>query len=525
MKHNKLHNIFNHSISLSKFIIIISLVNMALYHLPLYAFAVERLNIYSFNGILTFFAVLVSIFVVTSVLLYLFAIISARFLKIFTIFMVLGNSIALYFIVSYHVILDKSMMGNVFNTNTVEATSYYHPKIFFYIFFLGIVPAWIISKLDIQKSKRIHLALHASVIFVAGALIMYLNATTWLWLDKYSKKLGGMAMPWSYTINAVRYQIKELKKSKKQELLPPAKFADNDKMLVLLVIGESARAKNFSLYGYERKTNPKLEKHHLVALKNATSTTTYTTASIHSMLSYTGSGSDSYEPLPSYLQRQGVDVIWRSNNWGEPPIKVETYEKNGDLKPLCKGSGCDYDEGLLTRLGQRIRASKKNKIFIVLHTSGSHGPTYYKKYPKEFEIFKPVCKTVDLKECSNQELINAYDNTILYTDHFLAETIDLLKENAAMPTLFIYASDHGESLGEYGLYLHGTPYTIAPDVQKNIPFIVWGSESFMAKKGLRNTDLNQRDSYNHKNIFHTIMGAFGISSSIYNKQLDILQKD
>ena len=525
MKTGKANNIFKHSISMTKFIIIISLVNMALYHLPLYSFAISNLNIFSFNGILTFFAVLVSLFVVTAFILFVFAIISYRLVKVFSILMMIGNSIALYFIVTYQVILDRTMMGNVFNTDTAEAASYYHPKIFLYLFFLGIIPAFLISKIHIKKPKRIRLALHALGVVVIGVLLMYLNAGTWLWLDEHAKRLGGMTMPWSYTINAIRYKARQLKKTEKQILLPSAKFSNDDRMVVILVIGESARAKNFSLYGYTRETNPYLEKMENITVLKAKSTATYTTASVHSMLSYTGSDSDSYEPLPNYLQREGVDVIWRKNNWGEPILHVKTFETAGELKASCKGDGCDYDEVLLTNLDKEILESKKKKVFVVLHTVGSHGPIYHEKYPKKFEIFKPVCKTVDLKECTNQELINAYDNTILYTDFFLGKTIDTLKKIKDVPILLIYTSDHGESLGEYGLYLHGTPYSIAPDVQKNIPFIIWTSKSFVDKKGIQKIDFKERDTYSHKNIFHTIMGAFGINSTIYNKQLDILQKD
>ena len=509
-------------ISTTKFIVMVTLINMLLYHIPLYTYAIENLNISSISGILTFASVLISIFVVTTVILFLLATLSSRLLKYFTIFMMVGNAIALYFIVTYHVILDRTMMGNLFNTNMAEATSYYQPKIFLYLLFLGIIPAFIVSKIKIEKTKRVRLIFHAFMILVIGVLLMYLNASTWLWLDKNAKRMGGMAMPWSYTINAIRYKVRELKKSKKQILLPSATLSNNDKMIVVLVIGESARAKDFSLYGYAKKTNPYLEKVKNLTVLKAKSTATYTTASVHSMLSYTGSDSDDYEPLPNYLQREGVDVLWRSNNWGQPVLHVKTFEKAGDLRALCKGEGCTHDEVLLTNLKEEILKTQKKKIFVVLHTNGSHGPTYYKKYSKAFEVFKPVCKTVDLKECTQEELINAYDNTILYTDYFLNRTIDILKQIKNSPTLLIYASDHGESLGGYGLYLHGTPYSIAPDVQKDIPFLLWASDSFIKKKGNFSKKIDMKKSYGQNSIFHTVLGAFDMNSSIYNPKLDLL---
>ena len=506
-----------------KFIGLVSFINILFYYYPFFEYVFSNLDIFSLNGLLTLLSVLVSIFVITFFILYLFSFLSLKLLKGFSLFLMVGNSIALYFTLSYHVILDKTMMGNLFNTDVAEASSYYHPKIFLYILFLGIIPAYFLSKITIKPVKRTTLLAQALSILFGGVLLMYLNATTWLWLDKHAKHLGALAMPWSYTINAIRYQVKQLKKDEKRKLLPDASFTNKKKMVVLLVIGESARAENFSLYGYDKKTNPYLEKLNISTLHNATSAATYTTASVQSILSSTGSTSDSYEPLPNYLQRQGIDVFWRSKNWGEPKLKIKSYKTSNDLRTECKGEGCDYDEVLLTGLDNVIKNADEKKLFIVLHTSGSHGPSYYEKYPKAFEVFKPVCKTVDLQQCSSEELVNAYDNTILYTDYFLNEVIKILKNNSKTPSLMIYASDHGESLGEYGLYLHGTPYTIAPDVQKDIPFILWQSQEFMKQHGSQK--IKQKSSYSQKNIFHTVMGAFDMNSSIYDEKLDILKSN
>jgi len=513
---------FKKNMSVVKFIFIITIFNMLIYHVPFYSYAVSDFDALSLNGILTLASLTIALFVVMVFALLLFSIISVQIVKYFTIIMVLGNSIALYFMNTYNVILDKTMMGNVFNTNSTEAMSYYDPKIFIYFIFFGIIPAFLISKINIISSKRLYSLYYAFGILLTGLFLLYLNSATWLWLDKRSKVMGGLSMPWSYMINPIRYKLKLLKKSKKQILLPNGKLVDNDKMVVILVIGESARKANFSLYGYKKKTNPLLEKQSVVVLKNATSSATYTTASTSSMLSFDASTSSSYEPLPSYLERFGVDVIWRSNNWGAPSEKVRLYQRSGDIK--CKGEKCNHDEVLLEGLTKIIKNSKRNKIFIVLHTAGSHGPTYYKKYPKKFEIFKPVCKTVNLKQCTNQELINAYDNTIVYTDYFLDKTIKALQKIKEIPSLMIYLSDHGESLGEYGLYMHGAPYSIAPDFQKEIPFILWESKSFLAKKGFDKPYVKKQSAYGQENVFHTIMGAFDMKSPIYNKKLDLLNQ-
>ena len=181
-------------------------------------------------------------------------------------------------------------------------------------------------------------------------------------------------------------------------------------------------------------------------------------------------------------------------------------------------------EVLLYNLEQELRNSSQDKTFVVLHKHGSHGPSYYKNYPDKFTTFKPVCTTVDLQKCTNDELVSAYDNTIVYTDYFLDRVIKLLK-TFQQPTVMIYMSDHGESLGEYGLYLHGTPYSVAPDVQKKVPFIVWMSDEFKKEKGIDNNDIVNGSHYSDDNVFPSVMGAFGMMSDIYKKQFDIFNND
>jgi len=521
---NLFSGFYKNEISTIKFIFIVIAINMILYNYPLYIYTIKHLSIASVNGFLTFLSIIILLFTISSFILFFIASLSPYIIKPLSILIFLSNSLALYFIDTYNVILDRTMMGNVFNTNLIESSSYLSYKIFIYIIIFGAIPSFLIIKLKLKKTKRLKLLSYSFGIFTIGTVLMYLNSQTWLWIDKNAKYIGALVMPWSYSINSIRYKIKKYKKEKKQILLPKANILNNNKMVVVLVIGESARADNFSLYGYKKETNPNLKKENILVLKNTFSTATYTTASVHSMLSYKGSDSDSYEPLPSYLQRIGIDVIWRTNNWGEPPLHVKSYERSAELRKKCQGNKCNFDEVLLTNLNKEILSSKKNKVFVVLHTAGSHGPTYYKKYPKEFEKFKPVCKTVDLKKCSKQELINAYDNTILYTDYFLYKTIETLKKLKDIPVLLIYISDHGESLGEYGLYLHGTPYTIAPSFQKHIPFIIWESKKFIQTKGYKKSYIKKQKLYGQNYIFHTILSSFDVNSTIYNKKYDLLSR-
>ncbi|MCP4470483.1 MAG: sulfatase-like hydrolase/transferase, partial [Gammaproteobacteria bacterium] len=222
----------------------------------------------------------------------------------------------------------------------------------------------------------------------------------------------------------------------------------------------------------------------------------------------------------TYLQRHDVHVIWRSKNWGEPPIRVDSYRSSGKLRKFCE-TNCKYDEVLLTGLAEEIRVAGKNRIFVILHLKGSHGPKYSKRYPNSFEIYRPVCLSVELQECTLESLVNAYDNSIAYTDHFLGRVVDLLQQFDDRPTMMMYLSDHGESLGEGGLYLHGAPYALAPAEQKEIPFLLWMSERFVAGKNVSIDQLRSQPKHSQVNVFHSMLNAFDLQSEVYREQLDI----
>ncbi len=319
-------------------------------------------------------------------------------------------------------------------------------------------------------------------------------------------------MPWSYVVNTSRFYYQKTQRNKEQILLPNATIKDNEKSVAVLVIGESARSQNFSLYGYEKMTNPLLSKINNTHIYKAESCATYTTAGIKCMLEHKNSRK-LYEILPNYLYRNGVDVIWRTTNWGEPTVKIKDFNKRKDLEVLCDGEDSLYDEVLLCGLREQILESKKNKILIVLHMSTSHGPTYYKKYPERFKAFTPECKSVELAKCSQEELINSYDNTILYTDYILATLIKELKKLENYNSSMLFVSDHGESLGEKNLYMHGLPVSIAPKEQLDIPFIIWNSKQIK--------ELKDNELLSQHHVFHSILDFLAIDSSIYIEDLSI----
>lgn len=509
------------TIGLRNYIVIFSFLNLILYHSPLFEYALRHLDYANFWGKVTVLSLVFAQFFGNVMILSLLSIINTNFIRVLTPIFFIGNSIALYFMQTYNIMLDKTMIGNVFNTNLQEVTELYNPKIFLYILFLGILPSFFMYNFKIYPTKiwkKLTIFI-SSLVFVL--LWAYLNSSTWLWFDKHAKHIGSYTLPWSYVVNPIRYYKNKMPKAK-PKLLSDLKFQNIDDTLVVLVIGESARSANFSLYGYEKPSNKLLEKQDIAVFPNTSSCTTYTTASIKCILSHQGSnyGFTEYENLPSYLKRFGISVLWRSANWGEPNMSVTLFQKGGDIKSLCK-SNCKnlgYDEVLLYKLDEQIKSLKSKHNFVVLHQSGSHGPLYSKKYPKEFEKFSPTCKSVELQKCSQEELVNAYDNTIVYNDYFLNTLIEILKKQEKR-VVMLFISDHGESLGESGFYLHGTPKSIAPKYQSDIPFLVWMNERF--KKDMELKDM--KNSYSQDYIFHSILGAFNAKSKEYEPSLDIFR--
>jgi lipid A ethanolaminephosphotransferase len=501
-------------IKLSHYALIISFINLVLYQFPFFKFVFRNIEASSKNGIFLITSLIIASFITNALVFYIGLFLLRSFGKWILVLFFIINAIAIYFINTYGVIIDKSMIGNVLNTNYEESSSFISFSLFLYIILLGVLPSLLIFKIKYKKVKLKPFLVQVSIALVFLLSLIYVNATNWLWIDKNSKSLGALVMPWSYVVNTNRYFIHKNQKSKKQILLKDATIKDNEKSVTILVIGESARSNNFSLYGYKKNTNPLLSKIENVYHFNAESCATYTTAGVKCILDHKETNK-LYEILPNYLCRNNVDVIWRTTNWGEPIINTNIYQDREKFKNICEKEKYDYDEVLLTNLKERILASKKTKILIVLHTSTSHGPTYYKKYPAQFEEFTPVCKSVVLADCTQEELMNAYDNTILYTDYILASLINELKQLDAYKSAMIFISDHGESLGENNLYMHGIPKSIAPKEQLDIPFIVWTSDD--TKKIKNNKLLSQH------NVFHSVLDFLNIESPIYDKKMSVFE--
>lgn len=313
----------------------------------------------------------------------------------------------------------------------------------------------------------------------------------------------------------------------------PALLNGPKKNLTILVVGETSRAANFSLGGYPRPTNPLLAEDDVVYFPDVSSCGTATAVSVTCMFSgmprthYDDALASHQEGLLDIIQRAGLSVLWHENDAGCKGAcdRVPNQDMTAlNLPDMCINGEC-YDEVLFHGLEDYIARLQGNGV-IVLHIIGSHGPTYNHRYPPAFRKFIPTCETNQIQECSQEQLVNTYDNTILYADYIVDKAIELLKAHQdRFTTSLVYLSDHGESLGEKGVYLHGLPYAIAPEVQTRVPLLIWLSPDYQQRYAVDGHCLRQQavtHSWSHDNFFSTMLGITGVQTREYVPSADML---
>ena len=503
-------------ISLFAFSCVVSIGTLLLYNIPFFRYVADNTNEDAGGKMLLLASLLVIMLVLNFMMTYLVMFVLRAVGRGLLAVLSVINATAVYFIYTYNVIIDATTIENVFNTRYSEASGFFSWSLWLFILACGVVPALfgILQPVVRGKARRLGLVCGGSlaVVLAVGAL----NIGQTLWISQHDTELGGLLQPWSYLVNTGRVMSFSQDEQAVEIKLPDGKITDREKTVVVLVIGESARKANFQLYGYARDTNPLLSKRAGLKVYQATSCATYTTAGTKAILEPQDSG-DLYELLPNYAYRTGVDVSWRTSNWGEPPIHVPEYLTNEELGEQYPGENVYYDAILQKGLRQRIESSQKDKVLIVLHTSTSHGPKYANKYPKEFEVYRPVAQNVEEGEKNVGRLVNAYDNTIRYTDYLLDSLITTLGSMSEWHSAMIFISDHGESLGENKMFMHGLPMKLAPKVQYEIPFLVWVSEGFRDYKPEQDLPAVLEQHY----IFHSVLNLLSIQSPAYNAAYDI----
>jgi len=498
------------------------------------------LEVYPLEGMNIIFNISIFLTLIIFIVL-LFSLFSSKYTtKPLLIIAVMVSSFTNYFMNTYHVVIDHAMIRNSLQTNLNESLDLFSITLILYVVFLGLIPSYLIYKVkvkynplrkeSIEKIKTIVLSIVLIVILILSLSKYYTS------FFREHKQLRYYANP-TYWIYSIRTYIKRtyfsgpivVKALGTDASIPDSKH----NKIVIMVVGEAARADHFSLNGYEKETNPLLINDDIINFSNMSSCGTATAKSVPCMFSIYGRSDYSYKKgirsenvLDVLKHTNQIDILWRDNNSDSKGVALRVpYEdyKSSKNNTICTEGEC-RDEGMLVGLDKHIEKNKNKDILIVLHQMGTHGPAYYKRYTKEFEKFKPVCKTNQLEECTKETIANGYDNAILYTDYFLDKTINFLKQyDKTYETALIYMSDHGESLGENGIYLHGLPYFMAPDAQTHVGSFVWFGDKMKKNIDIEKLTKNKDNDYSQDNLFHTLLGIFNVETKVYNKKMDMLK--
>jgi len=414
--------------------------------------------------------------------------------RVVVVLFLLVGAVTGHFSDGMSVVVDTEMIRNVFHTDAREVGDLVNWTLAGRVFLLGILPsaAAMAVRLRLLSPTKRQLMLAST----AGICLLTITICVAPFGDAYAsyarehKPLRYYTNPTYPIYSAIKLAIDSNRVNVNSTYVTKVGSAnippdDKSRELIIVVVGETARADHFGINGYERQTTPKLSaRKRVVSFTNMKSCGTSTARSLPCIFSLDGredfeiDSARFTENVLDVLAKAGVSILWRDNNSGAHGVADRVlFERFTDPNnnPVCADREC-RDIGMLAGLEDYI-ATQDGDILIVLHQSGSHGPAYFKRYPDDFRVFKPDCRTNELAECSQQEIVNAYDNTILYTDNFLDAVIGFLEDKQdRYETAMLYLSDHGESLGEMGVYLHGMPYAFAPDAQTHIPFVVWAGE-------------------------------------------------
>jgi lipid A ethanolaminephosphotransferase len=468
--------------------------------------------------------------------------------------LIVASAAAAYFMQTFGIYLDPSMLRNILRTDVAETRELLTGRMALHMALYAGLPLLVLWRVRIvhkpfARAMLAHwgLTLLSALVFVGALLAVFQPMAS---LMRNHKEVRYLATPANYLWSLGSVGVAQFKGAAKprQSLGLDAKMAalpaGAKPQLVVMVVGETARAANWGLNassgGYARQTTPQLAALNVINFNPVTSCGTNTEVSLPCMFapvgrrSYDEAAIRGSESLLHVIARAGAAVHWRDNQSGCKGVcdglpGNSSVDEVLALNPpgLCAEGRC-LDEGLLAGLDERMAAlqAKGGKQVLVLHMLGNHGPSYFRRYPPEFEQFKPACQNDDLARCSQSEIVNSYDNALLYTDHVIAQLISKLQAKAsAVDTAVVYASDHGESLGENGLFLHGIPYAIAPKEQTQVPMVMWFSAGMRQSLALNEACLRQRAAQpsSHNNLFHTALGMLNISASVYEPSLDLLK--
>jgi lipid A ethanolaminephosphotransferase len=523
-----------------RLILITSAFLMILYNFSFFKNLVQTYPLTGLN-IIYVITVMITLFLFITFILALFA--SKYVTKPFLIITLIVSSFCAYFMDTYHIVIDHSMIRNSLETNLNESIDLFSLELVLYVIFLGLIPSYLVYRTKLtydsfkqesfSKLKTVLLSLLLIIIIILSFSKFYTS------FFREHKTLKYYANPSYWMFSIVNYAKKSLSSGKIIVKSIGKDAAINEtleekKELIIMVVGEATRADRFSLNGYKRETNPLLKKEDVINFPKMSSCGTSTAHSVPCMFSIFTRDDYSYkkgirtENVLDILDHTGnINILWRDNNSDSKNValrvKYEDY-KSSKTNTICEEDGECRDEGMIVGLDDFIKKSGNKDILIILHQMGNHGPAYYKRYPKRFEKFTPVCKTNQLEKCTQEEVSNAYDNAILHTDYFLSEVINFLKPySKTHETAMIYMADHGESLGENGLYLHGLPYFMAPETQTHVASLMWFGDEIKKEYNMEKLKPIALKPLSQDNLFNTLLGIFEVETDVYDKKLDILE--
>jgi len=458
---------------------------------------------------------------------------------------IIASAAAAYFMRTYAVIMDPTMIRNILKTDAHEASELLSWSMVGSVLLWSALPVAFVWWARIEHRPWLRAVLLRTA-HMAGALVVAVLAVLLVSRDLTSLMRNQRELRYLITPGNYIYGLAGTLARDARDARAPREPVGADARLIrvamahrprvfVLVVGETVRAANFSLLGsYARPTTPELAKLDVVAFRNVTSCGTSTEVSVPCMFSQWGR--EDYderrirnsEGLLNVLARAGYAVTWLDNQSGCKGVCQGAGIEYQKIEPksapdLCVADEC-HDGVLVRRLQSELANVHEDSVFV-LHMMGNHGPAYYLRYPPEYRRFTPDCATAELRKCSREQVVNAYDNAILYTDHVLAGIVGTLASAPALDTAMIYVSDHGESLGENGLYLHGLPYSIAPSTQTHVPMFTWLSPGFAAADGVDGRCLRAKsgEALSHDNLFHSVLGLLDVQTHVYKPERDLFE--
>ena len=501
----------------------------------------------SYQGISNYLFILVTFVLIGTFYFFVLQLLNWRKIaKTLSIMLIILTGMTSYFVNQLGVDVSTSQIENVAQTDLHETLDLLSFPFLLWCLATIVLPMIVLYFIQIRQDsfKKVVMAKLASLVIalavMGGGLFSFYSQYAPIFREH--RQLKAQISPLNVLSSGTSYLTKQFEHSDKtlvpygQDAHVVAAAAQTKPKILVLVVGETARAQNFSLNGYSKKTNPELSKLDIINFSNVESCGTQTSVSVPCMFSgmprkdYDDSLASHREGLLDIAQRAGYQVTWIDNNSGCKGVcaRIKHYISPKDdprYQKWCEKNEC-RDGILIDALADYLKALDvehlKQSQLIVLHQMGSHGPAYYKRYPAEFKKFTPTCETNNIQNCDHQALVNTYDNTILYTDHILASTIGLLKQQPVASSM-LYLSDHGESTGESGLYLHGTPYMVAPEQQTHIPMLFWFSSQWSDQSKIYQCLSEYKDSaWSQDNLFPTLLGLLNIQTQVLDPKLNML---